>query len=60
MTSLVVKHVKLFKYANIIEWFICEINMLNYLFHLISWTNKDLKKLTILPYLNSFTRLTTK
>ena len=23
---------------------ICEINMLNYLFHLMFWTNKDLKK----------------
>ena len=23
---------------------ICEINMLDYLFHLMFWTNKDLKK----------------
>ena len=43
MTSfMVVKRVKLFEYDNIIEWF-CEINMLNYLFHLMFWPDKDLE-----------------
>ena len=43
MTSfIVVKRVKLFEYDNIIEWF-CEINMLNYLFHLMFWPDKDLE-----------------
>ena len=46
---LVVKRAKLFKHGNIIEWFkyqkiICEINMLNYLFHLMFWPDKDLAK----------------
>ena len=42
-----VKRVKLFEYGNIIDGLsnkkICEINMLNYLFHLMLWPDKDLK-----------------